>query len=91
MGTANPRHGDDKQTHVRGLTANYVELFSALASRSWIGGTFGIPNEGRYQESGTKAHLIAKRFAQSGPQSIDSVGVASAGLRVPKPHGSDPR
>jgi hypothetical protein len=43
--------GDEKQTHMRGLIANYVELFSALASRRWIRGTHGIPHDGRCQDT----------------------------------------
>jgi len=43
--------GDDKLIRTRGVIANYVELFSALASRRWIGGNFGIPNDGRCQDT----------------------------------------
>ena len=42
---------EEKQTHTRGLIANYVELFSAFASRRWISGTFGMPEDGKCQDT----------------------------------------
>jgi NAD-dependent SIR2 family protein deacetylase len=33
------------------VRANFVELFSALASRCWIGGPFGIPEDGHCQDA----------------------------------------
>ena len=42
---------DDKQTLTRGLIANYVELFSAFASRRWTGGNQGIPDDGKCRDT----------------------------------------
>jgi hypothetical protein len=35
----------------KSVRANYVELFSGLASRRWIGGAFGIPESGKCQDA----------------------------------------
>jgi len=43
--------GDGKQKISRGIEANYVKVFSALASRRWISGEFGIPQSGKCQDT----------------------------------------
>lgn len=45
------QQGDDKGKYSKGVLANYVELFSAFASRRWIRGPLGIPQEGRCQDT----------------------------------------
>jgi NAD-dependent SIR2 family protein deacetylase len=42
---------DEKSQVQHEVKANYVELFSALASRCWIGGRFGIPEGGKCQDA----------------------------------------
>ncbi len=46
-----PRSGgivtkEGEQRWSRGVAANYGELFAALASRRWLGGAYGIPQDG---------------------------------------------
>jgi NAD-dependent SIR2 family protein deacetylase len=41
----------DNQKYSKGVQANYVELFSALASRRWIAGPLGIPKDGKCQDT----------------------------------------
>jgi NAD-dependent SIR2 family protein deacetylase len=40
-----------QEKYSKGVLANYVELFSAFASRRWIRGPLGIPESGRCQDT----------------------------------------
>jgi hypothetical protein len=40
-----------EQKYSEGVLANYVELFSAFASRRWISGPLGIPQDGKCQDT----------------------------------------
>jgi hypothetical protein len=41
---------DSKRISI-GVVANYVEVFSALASRRWITGKLGIPADGKCRDT----------------------------------------
>jgi len=43
--------GDDKPKYSKAVVMNYVELFSAFASRRWIRGPLGIPQDGKCQDT----------------------------------------
>jgi NAD-dependent SIR2 family protein deacetylase len=43
--------GDGKPNVSRGVAANYVDVFAALASRRWISGTLGRPQNGKCQDT----------------------------------------
>jgi len=72
--------GDDKLVHGRAIFATYVELFSALASRRWIGGTFGIPNDGKCQDT-----IITMNYDCLLDDCLTKIGVQPAyGLKEPE-------
>jgi len=45
------QNGSNKEKYHKGVLANYLELFSAFASRRWISGPFGIPEVGKCQDA----------------------------------------